>query len=165
MKRCFLAACALSIGSLGLIAPRASADGTSKTYQVPFAGVAVSACLLDAAVVVPGTLENSSTDKLTTLTPGTVSYFCNAPTTASVSTPVQKDLLLAGETISGTFDSEITKVTRAGLDLNLTAAQDVELSLAAGANIVSVGMTATDDDGVIQAGAYSFDVPLTITCL
>ena len=167
MKRYFLAACVIAVGSLGLMAPKASANGTSKTYQVPFTGIAASVCLLDAAVIVPGTLENLETDKLTTLTPGLVTYICNSPTTASVAEPVQVDIIpgVTGETISGTFNASISGVTSAGVDLGVTAIEGVDLSIAAGTNVVSVNMEAIDDDGVIQAGAYSFEVPLTITCL
>jgi len=166
MKRYLLTACAIAIGSLGLIAPRASAAGGDKTYQVPFTGLAASFCLLDLGVVLPGTLQISADGaSLQTLTPGSVAYTCNSPTRIESGMPVQDvSALGAGaETIDGTLTSQIEGVTTAGVNLNITKGVSVEIG--AGVNLVTVSMQATDDDGSIAAGLYDFDVPLTVTCL
>lgn len=166
MKRHILTACAIALGSLGLAAPKAFADGNSFTHQVPFAGVAAGVCLIDAVVPVPGTLTNTvSADTLSTVTPGVVTYFCNDDTRVSVSTPQQVDIALAGEEITGTFNSSISNVTNNGLDLNVAALADVDVDLLPGTNVIAVSMEAIDDDGVVKAGAYAFEVPITITCL
>lgn len=165
MKRYFLTACAIALGSLGLAAPRALADESSASYQVPFAGAAVGVCLIDAAVVAPGTLTNleTSRDTLSTLTPGSLTYFCNDDTNVTVGTPVQVDLAAAGETITGTFTSTVSGVTNNGIPLTVSPVAD--LDILPGTNIVAVSMEAVDDDGTIKAGAYKFEVPATITCL
>ena len=166
MKRYFLTAAAIAISSLGLAAPGASAAGESKTYQVPFTGIAASVCVLDAGIVAGGTLTNlDNSAQLTTLTPGLVTYLCNDDTTASVGTPVQTDISLAGETITGDLDASIGSVLNNGVDLGLTAALGADINVLPGLNVVSVEMVATDNDGTIKAGDYSFEVPLTITCL
>ena len=166
MKRHILAACAIAIGSLGLAAPKALADGSSATHQVPFAGVAAGVCLIDTVVPVAGTLTNvGSPDTLSTVTPGFVTYFCNDDTKVSVAAPQQVDIALAGEEVTGTLTSSISSITNNGLDLGLTAIADVEVDLLPGTNVIAVNMEAVDDDGVIKAGAYAFEVPITITCL
>ena len=137
-----------------------------RTYQVPFVGTALSFCLLDLGVVLPGTLQISADGaSLQTLTPGSVAYTCNSPTRIESGEPVQdvSALGLGAETIDGTFTSQIESVTTAGVDLNITKGISVEIG--AGVNLVKVSMEATDNDGSIAAGVYNFDVPVTVTCL
>ena len=126
MKRYLLTASLLALSGLGLLAPRASADTSTKTYQVPMTAIAANFCLLDAGVVVPGTLKVSGDgDRLETLTPGSVTYVCNEPTEASVNTPTQNT---AFQDTTGTLNvttaaARIVGVTNVGAGVSYRRSQ------------------------------------------
>ena len=166
MKRYFLTACAIAISSLGIVAPRASAVDKSHTYQVPFTGFAISACLLENGIVTPGVLTSDSEGKsLETLTPGTVTYLCNEATEVSVGASVQKEVIAGGpDELQDSTPPKVSSILSNDSPLTLPS-ELTGLTIPAGLNVVSVEMTASkEDNSVIAGGVYSFDVPLTITC-
>lgn len=164
MKRYFLTACAIAIGSLGIAAPRASAADKTQEYQVPFAGFAASTCLLADGIVTNGTLTLATDGtSLETFTNGKVTYICNAETKASIAAPVQQTVVGGGPDTLSKGTSEVSTVVSNGVDVPIVDLAN--LQIAPGVNVVSVKMTASKaDDSAIAAGLYSFNVPLTITC-
>ena len=161
MKRYFLTAFAIAIGSLAIGPTRALAvdplpevtvtDGG--TVNVPFATVAAGVLPSCVAVPTPGVLVQS--DKTLTSTggiAGEIVLTCTVGTTLSAGTPTA----VTGQTPAGV---NITGATT----FSSTNAVLSETDLAAGINIVDVNMSATTTDDVITAGVYAFTVPVTVT--
>jgi hypothetical protein len=163
MKSSFLAASLLALGGLGAIAPSASA--AFPTVNVPFAGTVLQTCTA-VPLATPGVLALASEDNATltsedqTVT-GTLTVVCNTGFRVTTGEPVETTALPT-KVDHTSASSSIRSIQAAGLDLsNVTGAVSPTLS----ANLlhtVKVDMSATSADA-IEAGVYSFDVPVTVT--
>ena len=162
MKRYFLTAAAIAIGSSIMGAPSALAQLTQPdalpqvtandggTVNVPFATVAAGVLPSCVAVPTPGILVPESAEpdnkKLTSEggISGTILLTCTVGTTLASGTP---------EKTAGPSDFPNTN-TASSLD---------QSTFSAGINTVTVDMEATTSGDVIEAGVYSFNVPVTVT--
>ena len=161
MKRYFLTALAIAMGSLAIGSTSALAvdplpevvvpDGG--TVTVPFATVAAGILPACVAVPTPGVLvQDEKTLTSTGGVAGKIALTCTVGTTLNAGTPTAA----TGQTPAGI---DITGATTFSSTNAVLSATD----LAAGINIVDVDMSATTTDDVITAGVYAFTVPVTVT--
>lgn len=157
------------MGSLGIVASSASANpaGTSQEIPVTLAGPIATICNIGAITAAgPGTL--ASTDggvTLETATPGLIADIsCNTDHSVTVGTPSQQvAAVLPGQTlVNPVYTAKVTDPL--GNIAEMNGAVPLPLPLV-GLTTLRVEMTAKEqDDSVLKAGNYEFEVPVTITC-
>jgi hypothetical protein len=163
MKFPFLAASLLALGGFGAIAPSASA--AFPTVNVPFAGAVLQTCTA-VPLATPGVLALASDDN-TTLTSedqavtGTLTVVCNTGFRVTTGEPVETTALPT-KVDPTSASSSIRSIQAVGVDLS-DVADDISPALSANlVHTIKVDMSASSD-AAIEAGAYSFDVPVTVT--
>ena len=160
MKRLFVTASALALGVLGFAAPRAAAS--NETVQVPFAGAVVQSCAI-AVLPTPGVLALDPGDAKTLTSenslPGTLTVLCNTDFDVETGEPVETSLL-------NTVNADTKSSTIRDITTPLGAVTGTTGLSSGLLHTIQVDMTAsrTGENPDIEAGAYSYNVPVTVIC-